>query len=238
MLKHLLSTARTTCRLPYDRRVEDRAVRASFIATCNVEDILRDYTGNRRYWVLDIKYGGFKEVNANRFASIPEKTYPGMFCRGNFKDERLQIIAQARHLARQGGVEPSEKTLEAMSKLIARMTPPDPLKEAERLWHELARSTAALINKSKEGWLTNEEIEDRQIFQDISAQTGLPIFKIRTALFARGLSVRRNRWRGYRFHRMPESEVSSIGLTWLDEAAELQTQSDEIEDNGSRLKAE
>lgn len=212
-LKHLLTTSSTHCRLPYDRRPQSRAVRASFISTCNVDDILRDPTGNRRYWVIELSYAGFpaqiieedteQSNNVSYFAKTPEVTYPGMFCRPNYRAEQLQILAQAQTAALQGTCELSAETKEIMEALIANMTPEEPEKEAEELWHERLTEYvehAYLRVKGPANWISNADLRESKILEDISAMVDLSIKRIRSMLKRRKLMLKTHKGRGYIYH--------------------------------------
>lgn len=209
-LKHLLTTEKTNCRLSYDRRPQDRYVRASFVATCNVEDMLRDSTGNRRYWVIELDYGGFPTLDSTegkrRFGKKPECNYPGMFNRPNFEDERLQILAQFKALASKGECLPSVTTLDKMSDIISKLTPHDPAEELIPLWDELVND---LLNSptfgiqaneiKRRGWLTNSEIDRLDILKRITEAMGVPTNHVRNALKRGGLERRNGSSRGYAF---------------------------------------
>lgn len=60
-LKNIITTDRVKFRGAYERKSDFRILRASFIATCNVDEILRDPTGARRYVIIDLadsEHGG------------------------------------------------------------------------------------------------------------------------------------------------------------------------------------
>lgn len=104
-LKDLLTTSSTTVRLAYDKRSESRSVRASFIASCNLQDVLADHTGNRRFWVLRCKSLGLETEGEGEDAigtGRVTRSYPGLWGRELMRDERLQIVAQFRALAKSG----------------------------------------------------------------------------------------------------------------------------------------
>jgi hypothetical protein len=195
-------------------------VRASFISSCNVDDILRDTTGNRRYWVIELSYAGFpaKTVEADAgqssdvsyFAKTPDVTYPGMFCRPNYRAEQLQILAQARALAQQDACELSAQTKTIMERLIAKMTPDDPEKEAEELWHERLTAHHQVYRRVKgpANWISNADLADSEILEDISAMVGLSIHRIRSMLKRRGLMLKTHNGRGYMYHPRRPQEPS------------------------------
>lgn len=91
-LKHILSTDSTFTRQPYAVSAERKVVRASFIASANVTNLIGDSTGARRFWIFKIETGGFNGAKV-------EKIYPGHFADPNFKANRAQILAQFKHLA-------------------------------------------------------------------------------------------------------------------------------------------
>lgn len=193
-LKRLLTTAQTNCRLKYDYRAQIRKSRAVYIATCNVEDFFRDYTGNRRFNVLHIEYGGFARLDNGRFATSPEVVYPGMFCRLNHQEERLQILAQARDLAGSGDFAPSAETSAIMNEIVDRLSPPDITEIVEEMWNEMAADSCRLIAKE---WLSNSEISEKGIFRAIAAATNISETRIQHILKIRGYEYRTRTTRGY-----------------------------------------
>jgi hypothetical protein len=200
-------------------------VRASFISSCNVDDILRDTTGNRRYWVIELSYGGFptktvqqeagQSGHVSYFAGAPEATYPGMFCRPNYRVEQLQILAQAKALAQHDTCELSPETKAIMESLIAKMTPDDPEKEAEELWHERVTEyveRAFLHVNGPANWISNQDLRDSKILEDISAMVGLSIHRLRSMLKRRGLMLKAHNGRGCIYHPRPPKQVSEKPL--------------------------
>ena len=98
-LKHLLTTASTDVRLAYERADEQRLVRASFVASANLKDVIADHTGARRFWLLNGEFMGFELVRYRENGPLVGtgkvlQDYPGLFCRENHKAEQLQILAQ------------------------------------------------------------------------------------------------------------------------------------------------
>ena len=55
-VKALLSSSVDKYQLPYGRAIEERPRRSIMIGTCNRHDFLRDETGSRRFWVIDLHH--------------------------------------------------------------------------------------------------------------------------------------------------------------------------------------
>lgn len=55
-VKALLSSSVDKYQLPYGRAIEERPRRSIMIGTCNRDDFLRDDTGSRRFWVIDLHH--------------------------------------------------------------------------------------------------------------------------------------------------------------------------------------
>lgn len=126
-LKWMLSTHSARSRLSYDRRAEDRTVRCSFIASCNVENVIADSTGARRFWVLKMSYGGFKmrereEVVGMVGTAEVEKIYPGHFRASDMAADRAQIVAQFRALAREK-FRAGKTAIDKMASAVDRLSP-------------------------------------------------------------------------------------------------------------------
>lgn len=107
-LKNYITLNRVRYRGSYARKAENKSVRTSFIATCNVDQILRDWTGNRRYIIFDL--------------SGIDWTYP--------LGDSAQILAEWRKLS-SDGYRASPEAEAAMKDYILGQTPGDP--EAELL---------------------------------------------------------------------------------------------------------
>lgn len=126
-LKWMLSTNSARSRLSYDRRAEDRTVRCSFIASCNVENVIADSTGARRFWILKMAYGGFKMREREEVAGLVgtaevEKVYPGHFRSPEMVAERGQIVAQMRELGRQK-FRAGKSAIDKMAAAVDRLSP-------------------------------------------------------------------------------------------------------------------
>ena len=204
-LKHLLTTPKTYVREKYGRTAQDREVRCSYVSTCNVDDFLRDTTGNRRYWILEMEYGGFpplyfdEQKNLTTYSKNPDNDYPGMFNRPNKFKEQKQILAMAKSIADSGNeYYPSETTIEKMDKIVGNFTPEDPRKEAEQLWNELAEHYAPGIYKGT-CWLPAAVIDELGLWKKISEGTGLKIAVIKKYLKDKGYTKKTQHGRGYIF---------------------------------------
>lgn len=102
-LKDMVTSSQKTFRRPWGRVPEQYDLRCSFIASCNITDILRDHTGNRRFVILDIE-----SIDWN---------YP--------QNESLQVLAQWKHLSNEG-FEVNQAAEAAMKAYILSQTPDDP----------------------------------------------------------------------------------------------------------------
>ena len=127
-LKHLLTTSSTDVRLSYDRRDRKRMIRAAFVASCNIQDVLSDYTGARRFWVFNAEYLGLNtslELDDAGPLEVVRQGYPGLWSNPNFREERLQILSQFKDLAERD-YKPSVKSLRAMADFVRESSPDDP----------------------------------------------------------------------------------------------------------------
>lgn len=113
-LKAMITQESTYIRKPYARAAKLLKSRSSFISTVNIDDILRDPTGARRFLVFDLE--GIKWE------------YP--------REDSVQIIAQFNSLREQGYRSSKESELE-MSTYIKSKLPIDPTKNILELWDEL-----------------------------------------------------------------------------------------------------
>lgn len=116
-LKDIITADSTFIRLPYDARARFRLVRCSLQASCNIDDILTDYTGNRRYLIFDLK----SIDKSKRFSDA----------------DRLQVLAQGQALAAQN-FRASVEAEAAMSAYILSETPSDPEGDILDLFDTLA----------------------------------------------------------------------------------------------------
>lgn len=99
-IKNMITTPNTLYRKPYARTASVVNFHCSFVSSCNLSDVLKDETGNRRYFFFNIE-----EIDWN---------YP--------KNMSEQILAQAKFLYI-SGYKSKKESLDAMSKYLDVMTP-------------------------------------------------------------------------------------------------------------------
>lgn len=212
-LKYLLNTDVTDVRLSYDRRDQKRHVRASFIASCNIEDILADHTGNRRYWVFNAEYLGLHD-SANDLDDAPKteivrQDYPGLFSRENYLSERMQILAQYRELAAKG-FRPSQSVVREMAAYVRGATPEDPndlmLGEIDSMIQGLQATPARYSTKDGAPLYRLEQIAEQ--VESIARSYGRSKQKV---LHLMGLKGMRERYKAVRMYRSRMVTTSNGG---------------------------
>jgi len=104
-LKNMITADRAYFRSAYGRKPNYYTVRASFISTTNVDGILRDWTGNRRYHIIELE-----GIDWN---------YP------QGAEHERQILAQMKQLHRDGYTA-SDGALAEMAQYIEGQTPENP----------------------------------------------------------------------------------------------------------------
>lgn len=116
-LRELLTAPETDVRASFGRNSKKRPTRASFISSANAADVLADGHGNRRYWLFELAYAGFKNGQ-------PEVIYPGLWADPAKKENGAQIVAQFRALHDSGFIASKEARLE-MQEFMGHATPED-----------------------------------------------------------------------------------------------------------------
>lgn len=181
LLKDLITAHSTDLRAQYERDFRRRYVRCSFISSCNVDDILRDHTGSRRYLIFDV----------DRI----DWTYP----RTHYDSQ--QILAQARDLCRQG-FRAGEQAQDAMRAYLDAKTPEDPALDTVDAFNGVAAKMleGMTIEKrmlyEKRGWIPNSDCGD--IIERVGKMVGLHPRTVRSHLKQLGLMVKCDGVRGYR----------------------------------------
>ena len=190
-LKDILTTDQTDTRLPYEKRDKTRRVRASFIASCNVHDILVDHTGNRRFWLFECEYLGVK----------PQRTvYPGAFFAEDPYSDRLQIQAQFR-AAYEAGFEASEEALNEMQRFVEASTPDNPNDVIVEDWDERIAALSELPDRFSgiDGAPLFKTIKVAAVFEALSKGYHRSVQSLQRTLSAAGRRERLEQgsfWRG------------------------------------------
>lgn len=195
MLKDLITAPYTNVRSPYDRRPIMRPCRCSFIATANVDDLLRDYTGNRRYVIF--------ELAGIRWGYPRDKGY------------QMQLLAQGKVLA----VEKYTADINAQERMrtyIEEKTPEDPAVYIAELWEAYAEAAVEAmsdierIEARNRGWLYNEQ--SAPIFEKIARASGSTVRRVRIDLNNKGYGARSSRQRGYLLRVSDALDDDDFGL--------------------------
>lgn len=160
IIKDMVTKENTTLRAPYDHKPRFRECRCSFIATCNVDDILRDHTGNRRFLIFEVE-----NIDWN-YSRTPE--------------DSLQILAQAIELAAVG-FRASPEAEEAMAAYVKEHTPQPPAEEAVELWEQFISHFIEAGGLQKHLGLSDLAFEDRRSWIEregwISVGDAEPVFR-------------------------------------------------------------
>lgn len=175
-IKDMIFRKFTFLRPSHQPEFRDAQCRASFVASCNTDDIYRDSTGNRRYVVFNL-------------ASI-DWTYSADF------DAQKQILAQGKQLAAEE-YRPTQMALDAMGVFLQEKTPESIENITLERWeHEVeewikANPTTAneTIFKRKQPWITNEEAVKWGIFDKLTKNLGIQTRTARQHLKSEGLGV-------------------------------------------------
>lgn len=176
-IKDMIFRDTFSVRAAYARKAKDSECRASFAATCNVEDIYRDPTGNRRFTVFNLRTIIF------RYGDSPA--------------DSAQLLAQAKTLA-DAKYKPDDETLEAMREYIRDKTPESIEDLAADRWNY--EVTMFLLNPfgedttlqsviKKRGWVTNYEATSTGIMERVSKGLGTNVLNTRRLLKSAGLAI-------------------------------------------------
>lgn len=129
-LKSLITASECQYRAAYGRTQIRERMRASWCATCNVSNILKDHTGNRRYRIVEVE-----SIDWN---------YP---LTGEIMG---QVMAQAEALRYTNGVpyRASDDAVRALDSFVEQMTPRDPELEIIDLYVDLMAQMQSLDKHS------------------------------------------------------------------------------------------
>ena len=192
-IKDMIFRDTYSVRAAYARKSRDSDCRASFAATCNIEDIYRDPTGNRRFVVINLH-------------SI-------MFRYADSVDDRMQILAQAKRLA-DDKFKVSEEAAKQMSDYLEGKTPESAEDAAKDEWNFEIEKWAVLNKDTTKGkiillrsWMTNKEAREYGIIDEVAKTLKSNPRMIRQFLKNAGLEERTKIERGYRFE-LPKKSVT------------------------------
>jgi hypothetical protein len=196
-IKDIVTKASSHERLSHDRRPEKRHCRASFIASVNPSDVLRDFTGNSRFILLDIDFIKWD--------------YPGAEFSPTRDEDRLQIIAQFRNFA-ENGFQCSHDANAKNKCYIDERTPDDPSEIILEWWHYEANKMCDedSINGHKwraQGWIPNNKLYP--LARKIKEIFAKELRQFQTILSSNGLRTRNSKIRGYKFNSNVDSETES-----------------------------
>lgn len=187
-MKNIITAAEATFRAPYAKVASSVQFRTSFISSCNIEDIFRDETGNRRYMFFALR-------------SIDWK-YP--------KGISLKILSQARQLAFDGYMA-SQNALDSMNLVVSDMTPDSWEEEAEELWiskiGELERGIDGIRHERKFSYP-----EVAAVVQDIAYLLGIPQ-KMVKGLVKKKFQIRTKTSRHYVASRQNIPQLANLAVT-------------------------
>ena len=137
-IKDLITAPSTNLRAPYDREARVRVNRCSFISSANVTNLLRDYTGSRRFLVFE-----FEKI---------EYLFEG-WGKERIRDWQMQCLAEMVALKTMG-YQASPESWREMNEYLEKQTPQDP---ADTFLDQfLAKARARLDFKPEKELLLND----------------------------------------------------------------------------------
>ena len=186
-LKDIITAPTTNLRAPYDRDAKVRLSRCSFISSANIENLLRDHTGNRRYMIFEIE-------------SI-EYLYRG-WTKEKIRDWQLQVLAEAKHLAKIDYLA-SEASQKEMRNYIEIETPSDPADDTVEEFLSLLRKDVQYAHKTE-----LLETEVLSLRHELKKLLGLNVRGISTQLRSKiGICKRSASGKRYWSYKIPDSNV-------------------------------
>lgn len=192
-LKDIITAPKTDLRAPYDKDARLRLCRCSFISSANVDDILRDYTGNRRFMIF--------EVESIEFA------YAG-WDSDRIKQWQMQCLAEMVHLA-QCKYTASEESWRMMREYIESKTPGNPSDDMLEHFLLKAKSNNFITREEREVLPTDSEIIE--ILNVLSKETGLKIRTIKLMIQSRIGVYRRIGAKRFWVWRIPANGMIDTG---------------------------
>lgn len=170
-MKSLITQPSAFFRESYGASPNQKIMRPSFISTANVDDILRDPTGNRRFIVVPVEGIAW--------------TYPA--------DQSLQVLAQWRHYERAGQFERLPEALEQKIKALIDSFTPEDLSVAivevyQSRFAELAKKYGEMAGIDSVGYLTGKEVNE--MLMDIARKAQCSLKKVQSSVKGAALSHR------------------------------------------------
>lgn len=153
ILKDIITTPNTNIRAPYDRDAKLRHSRCSFVSSANIENILRDHTGNRRFLVFEVESIDYA------YRDWPEDQK---------REWQMQCLAEAKWLA-DNRYQASAEATASIKDYIQQKTPDDPAEDTVREY-EAACTKVLGFDLGLKSELTETEITE--IVAHIKQRTG------------------------------------------------------------------
>jgi hypothetical protein len=141
----------------YEKELRCVKNRCSFIASSNSVDFFKDDSGNRRYRFFKIMGNKFKKDEDGFLLS--ESNYPGDLFDPKKDENRMQIIAEAKHYYEQGNYEIPNELRKKLELATKKETPETLVKKVERVWFDLAyeyslnKVRGARTSEDRDKWL-------------------------------------------------------------------------------------
>ena len=161
-LKDIITCDHTMIRAPFAKAAQVRKARCSMISSCNVDDILTDHTGNRRFVIFHV-------MSIDKSTRFSEK-------------DRMQVLAQGQALYKQG-YKSDELSESIMKQYLSARTPEAPsdeivymfdaycTKESQKMDHEWNKARDYQTEEYDGLLLNHFDISDR-VFEYLRKRTG------------------------------------------------------------------
>jgi len=157
-IKALLSSPEDSFRVPYGGGIEDHPRPSIFVGSCNRSDFLRDETGSRRFWVIDLPQDPDQgqQIEIAKVREHRDQIWKAALLA--YRAQRLPILSPEQQLEsnrRNRGYEPEHIWLAPLERWIDSSKPPSfstdqaligaGLREKERLSPQDARCAAVIL---------------------------------------------------------------------------------------------
>lgn len=184
-LKSLITQGQSFFREAYGRGAQDKTMAASFVSSVNPDDFLRDPTGSRRFVIVPLKKIKF----------------------GYATNMSSQILAQWKHLHKNGGVKVAQETQAIIERVLSEYTPDDPAEIIEEIYREKFKEecrpkafsqTGQVFQKDYNTFMMNQT-EAQPMIKEIADMMRLSPQKVRAILKVRGYQKRIAKQRLWKF---------------------------------------